>query len=231
MPVYVHHIIFIRAGSTTLHSWGLCSKHTVHTPYSLDASLAGQPLHKREEEGSGVMPIHELFQRLAVTQCMQNCTCEDLAPGRSEQMVGTVLTNYWTRRSGTWLVSLRVWDNPIVLVMMWSNLIGLHSWLQQVQLAYRHDTRPFLFPLVKGLAHQTTLMLYFGPKLVPHPSNLSQVNLKREGWAACRRCKHSLYGLNILQMLTSITLFIRMEAGPPIYHTRPSFRIVVKGGL
>ena len=28
-------------------------------------SLAGQPLHR--EEGSGVMPIHELFQRLCNT--------------------------------------------------------------------------------------------------------------------------------------------------------------------
>ena len=45
-------------------------------------SLAGQPLHKREEEGSGVMPIRELFQRLAVMWCVQNCTREDL--GQSE---------------------------------------------------------------------------------------------------------------------------------------------------
>ena len=39
--------------------------------------------------------------------------------------------------------------------MTWSDLIGLQSWLQQVQLAYRHNTRPFL-PLVKGLARQTS---------------------------------------------------------------------------
>ena len=39
------------------------------------------------------MPIHELFQGLAVTQCVQNRTREDLAPGWSEQMVGTVPTN------------------------------------------------------------------------------------------------------------------------------------------
>ena len=57
-------------------------------------SLAGQPLHKREEEGSGVMPIHELFQRLAITRCVQNRTREDLASGWSEQMVGTVPTKY-----------------------------------------------------------------------------------------------------------------------------------------
>ena len=31
--------------------------------------------------------------------------------------------------------------------------------LQQAQLAYRHDTRPFLLPLVKGLARQTMLSL------------------------------------------------------------------------
>ena len=36
------------------------------------------------------MPIRELFQGLAVTQCVQNRTREDLAPGWSEQMVGTV---------------------------------------------------------------------------------------------------------------------------------------------
>ena len=47
-------------------------------------SLVGQPLHKREEEGSGVMPIHEFFQGLAVTQCVQNRTREDLAPDWSE---------------------------------------------------------------------------------------------------------------------------------------------------
>ena len=57
-------------------------------------SLAGQPLHKREEEGYGVMPIHELFQRLAVTRCVQNRTREDLAPGWSERIVGTVPTYY-----------------------------------------------------------------------------------------------------------------------------------------
>ena len=43
----------------------------------------------------------------------------------------------------------------MILMMTWSNLIGLHSWLHQVQLTYRHDTRPFLLPLVKGLACQT----------------------------------------------------------------------------
>ena len=32
----------------------------------------------------------------------------------------------------------------IVVVTTWSNLIGLHSWLQQVQLAHRHDTIFFL---------------------------------------------------------------------------------------
>ena len=80
-------------------------------------SLAGQPLHKREEEGSGVMSIHELFQRLAVTRCVQNRTCEDIAPGWSERMVGTVPTYYWTRRSGTWLVSSYVcwWRGAIWL--------------------------------------------------------------------------------------------------------------------
>ena len=31
----------------------------------VEPSLAGQPLHR--EEGSGVMPIHELFQRLCNT--------------------------------------------------------------------------------------------------------------------------------------------------------------------
>ena len=79
--------------------------------------LAGQPLHKREEEGSGVMPIHELFQRLAVTRCVQNRTREDIAPGWSERMVGTVPTYYWTRRSGTWLVSSYVcwWRGAIWL--------------------------------------------------------------------------------------------------------------------
>ena len=39
------------------------------------------------------MPIRELFQGLAVMQCVQNRTREDLAPGWSEQMVGTVPTN------------------------------------------------------------------------------------------------------------------------------------------
>ena len=53
-------------------------------------SLVGQPLHKREEEGSVVMPIRELFQCLAVTQCVQNRTHEDLAL----RMVETVPTNY-----------------------------------------------------------------------------------------------------------------------------------------
>ena len=50
------------------------------------------PRHLREGsgEGSSVMPIRELFQGLAVTQCVQNHTREDLAPGWSEQMVGTV---------------------------------------------------------------------------------------------------------------------------------------------
>ena len=34
----------------------------------------------------------------------------------------------------------------------------LHSWLQQVQVAhYRHDTRPFLLPLVKGLARHIAI--------------------------------------------------------------------------
>ena len=31
---------------------------------------------------------------LAGTQCVQNRTCEDLAPGRSERMVGRVPINY-----------------------------------------------------------------------------------------------------------------------------------------
>jgi hypothetical protein len=44
-------------------------------------------------------------------------------------------------------------------MMTWSDLIGLQSWLQQVQLVYRHDTRPFL-PLVKGLARQTKMVIY-----------------------------------------------------------------------
>ena len=47
-------------------------------------SLAGQPLRKREEERSGVMPIRELFQHLDVTRYVQNRTHEDLAPGWSE---------------------------------------------------------------------------------------------------------------------------------------------------
>jgi hypothetical protein len=36
-------------------------------------SLAGQPLHKREE-GSGIMRIRELFQCIAVTRRVQNHT-------------------------------------------------------------------------------------------------------------------------------------------------------------
>jgi hypothetical protein len=36
-------------------------------------SLAGQPLHKTEE-GSGIIPIRELFQCLAVTRRVQNHT-------------------------------------------------------------------------------------------------------------------------------------------------------------
>ncbi len=113
-------------------------------------SLAGQPLHKREE-GSGIMPIRELFQCLAVTRRVQNNT----RTWWSERIVRTALANYWTRRSGIWLVSSRIWDSPIIMMMTWSYLIGLQSWLQQVQLVYRHNTRPFL-PLVKGLACQTT---------------------------------------------------------------------------
>jgi hypothetical protein len=74
-------------------------------------SLAGQPLHKREE-GSGTIPIRKLFQCLAVM-----CVCKTtLAPGWSERMVGTALDNYWTRRSGTWS-SYLLWRGwPAVLV-------------------------------------------------------------------------------------------------------------------
>ena len=118
-------------------------------------SLVGQPLHKREE-GSGIMPIRELCQCLAVMRHVQNHTRSWLvrANGRDSHSY-----NYWTRRSGTWLVSLCIWDSPIILVMTWSDdLIGLHSWLQQVQLAYRHDTRLFLL-LMMGLARQTTSYL------------------------------------------------------------------------
>ena len=53
-------------------------------------SLAGQPLHKREEEWSGVVPIYANCS--SVAWCVQNHTCEDLAPGWSERMVGTVPT-------------------------------------------------------------------------------------------------------------------------------------------
>ena len=38
---------------------------------------SGQPFHKREKEGSGVMPIRELFQRFAITRCVQNRTRND----------------------------------------------------------------------------------------------------------------------------------------------------------
>ena len=63
------------------------------------------------EEGSEVMSISELFQclctyaTLALTWCAWNCTHEDLVAGWSDSMLGTAPRNYWTRRSGTWLVS------------------------------------------------------------------------------------------------------------------------------
>jgi hypothetical protein len=55
-------------------------------------SLAGQPLHKREE-GSGIVPIRELFQSLAVTQRVQNHTC-------------------------TWLVSVNGRDSPSYMQLL-----------------------------------------------------------------------------------------------------------------
>ena len=103
---------------------------------------------------SGVMLIRKLFQCLCMrnTCGMQNIIHEDLAPGWSEYVVGTTPTIY-KNRAGIQLVSLRIWNSPtVLLVMKWSDLIRLHSWLQQYNLVYRCDTRPFLSPL-KWLAH------------------------------------------------------------------------------
>ena len=57
-------------------------------------SLAGQPLHKREEEWSGVVPIYTRVVPVLHGVCRTTRTCEDLAPGWSERirMVGTVPT-------------------------------------------------------------------------------------------------------------------------------------------
>ena len=55
---------------------------------------------------------------------------EDLASGWSERVVGTAPTVYWTRRVGIWLVSLHT-SSHTALVVTWSDLIGLHSWLQR----------------------------------------------------------------------------------------------------
>ena len=72
-------------------------------------------------------------------------------------MLGTALANYCKKigyRIGQYVRLGH--DSPTILVMTWSNLIGLHFWLQQyVQLVYKHDTRPFL-PLVKELVRQTS---------------------------------------------------------------------------
>ena len=57
-------------------------------------------------------------------------------------------------------------DSSTILMVTWCDLIGLHSWLQ---IAYRHDTRPFL-PLAKGLALLTILKL--GPVYLAEISGL-----------------------------------------------------------
>ena len=130
-----------------------------HSPWHTMHSLAGQPLRKREE-GSGVMPICDLYrcsqdrvqpqsdlanilwsylntradQSDACSSFLINCydrqPHEDLAPGWSERVVGTTPTVYWTRRVGLWLVGLHI-SSHTILVVTWSNLIGLHSWLQR----------------------------------------------------------------------------------------------------
>ena len=62
--------------------------------------------------------------------CYDRQPHEDLAPGWSERVVGTTPTVYWTRRVGLWLVSLHT-SSHTILVVTWSDLIGLHSWLQR----------------------------------------------------------------------------------------------------
>ena len=82
---------------------------------------------------------------LAVMQCAWNCTREDLAAGWSERVLGTAPTNYWTRTSGTWLVSPCIWD---IAPTYWKWRGTRSHWAAllpaAVQLLYRHDTRPFL---------------------------------------------------------------------------------------
>ena len=59
-------------------------------------------------------------------------THEYLASGWLECVVGTTPTTYWRRRACRHLIGQPVYlDSPTILVVMWSNLIGLYSWLQQ----------------------------------------------------------------------------------------------------